>query len=100
MAITKYTVTNNAIRIVELALSIVGGHGLSRNFALERYFRDVQCGLYNPPQDDMVLTNLAQAATARQRARPAQSAAPAQPANWPAEVNTPQPKRQAQALAA
>jgi len=70
VAITKYTVTNNAVRIVELALSIVGGHGLSRDFPLERYFRDVQCGLYNPPQNDMVLTHLAQAATTRQRSQP------------------------------
>jgi alkylation response protein AidB-like acyl-CoA dehydrogenase len=85
VATTKYTVTNNAVRIVELALSIVGGHGLSRDFPLERYFRDVQCGLFNPPQNDMVLTNLAQAATARQRARPARNAAPAQPTLSPLE---------------
>lgn len=75
VAIAKYTVTNNAIRIVELAMGIVGGHALSKDLPLERYFRDVQCALYNPPQDDMVLANLAQDATARQRARTAPSTA-------------------------
>jgi len=68
VAITKHTVTHNAIRIVELAIGIVGGHALSRELPLERYFRDVQCGLYNPPQDDMVIASLAQDATARLRA--------------------------------
>jgi len=67
VAITKHQVTNQAIRIVELAMGIVGGHALSRDLPLERYFRDVQCGRYNPPQDDMIIANLARNATARQR---------------------------------
>jgi alkylation response protein AidB-like acyl-CoA dehydrogenase len=71
VAITKVTVTRNAIRIVELALGIVGGHALSKDLPLERYFRDVQCALYNPPQDDTVLTQLAREATTRYRAGPA-----------------------------
>lgn len=69
VAITKHMVTNQAIRIVELAMGIVGGHALSKDLPLERYFRDVQCGLYNPPQDDMVIANLARDATTRQRTR-------------------------------
>lgn len=68
VALTKQVVTQNAVRAVELAMSIVGGHALSRDYPLERYFRDVQCGLYNPPQPDMVLRQLAQEATRRQRA--------------------------------
>lgn len=68
VAITKQMVTNQAIRIVELAMGIVGGHALSKDLPLERYFRDVQCGRYNPPQDDMVLANLAKSATAALRA--------------------------------
>ena len=63
----KHQVTNHAVRIVEIAMSIVGGHALSRDLPLERYFRDVQCGLYNPPQNDMVISTLAQAAVKRQR---------------------------------
>ena len=68
VSITKHTVSHNAIRIGELAMGIVGGHSLSRDLPLERYFRDLQCSLFNPPQDDMVLATLAQDATARQRA--------------------------------
>ncbi len=68
VAITKHQVGNHAIRIVELAMGIVGGHALSKDLPLERYFRDVQCGRYNPPQDDMVLANLAKSATAALRA--------------------------------
>lgn len=71
VAITKYAVTNNAIRIVELAMQIAGGHALSRDLPLERYFRDVQCGLYNPPHNDMVIERVAKEAITRQRAAPA-----------------------------
>lgn len=59
VAITKYTVCNHAVKIVELAMSIAGGHSLSRDLPLERYFRDVQCGLYNPPLNDMVVNGVA-----------------------------------------
>lgn len=58
VAITKYTVCNHAVKIVELAMSIAGGHALSKDLPLERFFRDVQCGAFNPPQNDMVV-NLA-----------------------------------------
>lgn len=56
VAITKYTLCNHAIRIVELAMNIAGGHSLSKDLPLEKYFRDVQCGLYNPPHNDMVVS--------------------------------------------
>lgn len=79
VSITKVTVTNNAIRIVELAMGIVGGHSLSREHPLERHFRDVQCARFNPPQDDTVLANLAKAAIDAHRAAAA-PAAPAAPA--------------------
>jgi Acyl-CoA dehydrogenases len=58
VSITKYTVCNNAIKIVELAMRIAGGHSLSKDLPLERYFRDVQCGLYNPPLNDMVVIQI------------------------------------------
>ncbi len=67
VAITKVTVVRNANRIVDLAIDIVGGHALSKSLPLERYLRDVRCGLYNPPQEDTVLTQLAQGAIARHR---------------------------------
>lgn len=56
VAITKYSVCNNAKKVVELAMSIAGGHSLSKDLPLERYFRDVQCGAYNPPLNDMVVS--------------------------------------------
>lgn len=62
MAITKYTVCNHAIKIVELAMQIAGGHSLSKDLPLERYFRDVQCGAFNPPLNDMVVSQVAKAA--------------------------------------
>ncbi|MED1469840.1 acyl-CoA dehydrogenase family protein [Bacillus salipaludis] len=62
VSIAKYMVTNNAIKIVELAMSIAGGHSISKDFPLERYFRDVQCGLYNPPHNDMVISQIATSA--------------------------------------
>ncbi|MGJ7922162.1 acyl-CoA dehydrogenase family protein [Neobacillus sp. LXY-4] len=54
--ITKYTICNHAKKVVELAMSIAGGNSLSKDLPLERYFRDVQCGAFNPPLNDMVVS--------------------------------------------
>src|SRR5450830_407878 len=62
VAITKVTASRNALRVVELAMAIVGGHSLSRDLPLERYLRDVQCAQFNPPQEDTVVASLAKAA--------------------------------------
>lgn len=62
VAITKYTICNHAIKIVGLAMSIAGGHSLSLDLPLERYFRDVQCGAFNPPLNDMVVSQASTAA--------------------------------------
>lgn len=56
VVITKYTICQHAKKVVELAMSIAGGHSLSKDLPLERYFRDVQCGAYNPPLNDMVVS--------------------------------------------
>lgn len=87
VAITKHQVTNQAIRIVELAMGIVGGHALSKELPLERYFRDVQCSRYNPPQDDMVIANLARSATEGLRA--SRQPEPASSSSHPASVSHP-----------
>jgi len=87
VAITKQMVTKQAIRIVELAMGIVGGHALSKDLPLERYFRDVQCGLYNPPQHDMVIANLAKSATEKLRA--SRQAEPAAANQRPASASLP-----------
>lgn len=56
LAAVKYLATNNAIRVTDLALRVVGSAGLSRALPLERYFRDVRAGLGHPPMDDAALT--------------------------------------------
>jgi alkylation response protein AidB-like acyl-CoA dehydrogenase len=48
----KLTVTNNAVSVVEDALSLSSNHGLSRTNPLERHYRDVLCGRVHTPQDD------------------------------------------------
>jgi alkylation response protein AidB-like acyl-CoA dehydrogenase len=50
--IVKLTVTNNAVAVVEDALSLAGNHGLSRTNPLQRHYRDVLCGRVHTPQDD------------------------------------------------
>jgi alkylation response protein AidB-like acyl-CoA dehydrogenase len=50
--VIKLTVTNNAVAVVEDALSLTSNHGLSRNNPLERHYRDVLCGRIHTPQDD------------------------------------------------
>lgn len=62
LGLVKYVVTNAAVRIVDLAMRIVGGASLSRKLPLERMYRDVRAGLHNPPMDDIALNGLAQRA--------------------------------------
>lgn len=62
LGLAKYQVTNGAIRVVDLAMRIVGGTSLSRAHPLERYYRDVRAGLHNPPMDGGVIQSLASAA--------------------------------------
>ncbi|GGD58522.1 acyl-CoA dehydrogenase family protein [Paenibacillus nasutitermitis] len=66
LGLAKYAVTNNAVKVVDLAMRIVGGASLSRKLPLERYYRDVRAGLHNPPMDNTVLHTLANAAIQEQ----------------------------------
>ncbi|MCT2535952.1 acyl-CoA/acyl-ACP dehydrogenase [Aquibacillus koreensis] len=59
LAAVKTVATNIANEVVDLAMRIVGGRGLSKNLAFEQYYRDVRAGLHNPPMDDMVIQMLA-----------------------------------------
>lgn len=54
--VIKLTVTNNAVAIVEGALSLTSNHGLTRANPLERHYRDVLCGRVHTPQDDATRT--------------------------------------------
>lgn len=60
--VVKYLVTGNAIRVLELALSVSGNHGLDRANPLERHYRDALCGRVHAPQPDTVLLNAGKAA--------------------------------------
>ncbi|MEJ7763354.1 MAG: acyl-CoA dehydrogenase family protein, partial [Thermomicrobiales bacterium] len=62
LAAAKYTVTNHAIAVTDMALRVVGSSGLQKQYSLERYFRDVRAGLGNPPIDDVALTLIGKAA--------------------------------------
>ncbi|MCJ8010270.1 acyl-CoA/acyl-ACP dehydrogenase [Paenibacillus sp. KQZ6P-2] len=62
LGLAKTVATNSALRIVDLAMRIVGGSSMSRSLPLERMYRDVRAGLHNPPMDDSVITMLAQRA--------------------------------------
>jgi alkylation response protein AidB-like acyl-CoA dehydrogenase len=60
--VIKLTVTNNAVAVVEDALSLSSNHGLSRANPLERHYRDVLCGRVHTPQDDATRTALGRTA--------------------------------------
>src|SRR5690606_4816541 len=51
----KYTATNNAVRAVDIAVSLIGNPALAKSNPLERHHRDVMCSRIHIPQDDMVL---------------------------------------------
>jgi hypothetical protein len=60
--VIKLTVTNNAVAVVEDALSLTGNHGLTRTNPLERHYRDVLCGRVHTPQDDATRIGLGRSA--------------------------------------
>jgi alkylation response protein AidB-like acyl-CoA dehydrogenase len=53
--LVKYTVTNQAIEAVQIAVEAAGNPGLSRDNPLERHYRDVLCARIHTPQNDSVL---------------------------------------------
>jgi alkylation response protein AidB-like acyl-CoA dehydrogenase len=61
----KHTITNAAIKVVDIAMRVVGAHSLSQKNPLQRYYRDVRAGLHNPPMDDMTIQILANSAISR-----------------------------------
>ena len=53
-SMAKMVACNNAIKAVDIALSLIGNPGLYRSNPLERHHRDVLCARIHMPQDDMV----------------------------------------------
>jgi alkylation response protein AidB-like acyl-CoA dehydrogenase len=62
LAAVKYVATNAAVKVVDQAMRIVGGHSLFMSNPLQRFYRDVRAGLHNPPADDITLSLIAQRA--------------------------------------
>jgi alkylation response protein AidB-like acyl-CoA dehydrogenase len=54
-ALVKCITTDNAIRVVDLAVSSIGNAGLTRNHPIERHYRDVLCSRVHVPQQDMIV---------------------------------------------
>ncbi len=50
--VLKVALTENAVRAVQLAVSLAGNHAHDRAQALERHWRDVQCALVHVPTAD------------------------------------------------
>lgn len=67
VSIAKYVICQHAIEIVTKAMQVVGGRSLSKSNKLQRLFRDVQCSRFNPPADDVVISQLAQSLLGEER---------------------------------
>lgn len=65
LMVAKITVTNAAIKVVDDAMRVVGGVSMTHQTPLERYYRDVQAGLFHPPFDDNALPQLGRVALQR-----------------------------------
>lgn len=59
LSAVKVTIVNQALKVVDLAMRIVGARSLSQAHPLSRAYRDIRAGLHNPPMEDMVYTQLA-----------------------------------------
>ena len=57
--VTKIAVTHAAMGIVDKAMKIVGSRALSEDNPMHRHYLNVRAGLYNPPMEDMVKSQLA-----------------------------------------
>lgn len=57
--ITKIAVTHAAMGVVDKAMKIVGSRALSEDNPMHRHYLNVRAGLYNPPMEDMVKSQLA-----------------------------------------
>ncbi|WPB55799.1 acyl-CoA dehydrogenase family protein [Xylophilus sp. GOD-11R] len=87
--LAKYTVTHNAVAVVERALKLTGNHGLSRHNPLERHLRNVLCGPVHAPQDDALLVAAGRALLAQAAPLPAAPLAPVQAESPPTAAHEP-----------
>ncbi|RQW20140.1 acyl-CoA dehydrogenase [Bacillus sp. C1-1] len=52
---TKKSVVQHAINMVDLSMKVVGAQSLAHASPLSRYYRNVRAGLHNPPMDDQTI---------------------------------------------
>ena len=64
LGLVKVATSRNAVRAIELAISLIGNPGLSANDPLQRHYRDALCSRAHTPQADMVLGGTGKAALA------------------------------------
>ncbi len=62
LSAAKLGVVNGAMKMVDLAMRVVGARSLSETNPLQRYYRDVRAGLHNPPMEDVAIIQLAEQA--------------------------------------
>jgi len=55
LMMAKHAVVQKAMKMVDLAMKVVGAHSLSHQSPLSRYYRNVRAGLHNPPMDDQTV---------------------------------------------
>jgi alkylation response protein AidB-like acyl-CoA dehydrogenase len=60
-SLVKFVSNASAIRMVDIALALIGNPGLARGNPLERHHRDVLCSRIHTPQDDMILASVGKA---------------------------------------
>jgi len=53
------------MKVVDLAMRIVGARALSESNPMHRYYLNVRAGLYNPPLSDVIQSKLANEAIAK-----------------------------------
>lgn len=58
--LTKVYVSEQAIKVVDLAMKVVGARALSASNPMHRYFMNIRAALYNPPMADIVQAKLVQ----------------------------------------
>ena len=56
---SKILVMNQGLKVIDLAMRIVGAKSLEMDRPLQRYYRDMRAGLHNPPMEDAAYTNIA-----------------------------------------
>lgn len=59
LEVTKIAVTDAAMKVVDIAMRIVGARALSESNPMHRYYLNVRAALYNPPMTDVIQTKLA-----------------------------------------